>query len=116
MAQSNRGDVDTIVSAFLTYLKKEHKDKLLPEITKQLSKVVGGDLQNGEVVSSVPVAAAQIENLAEKMSKKFGKIVTLTNVVDPSILGGVIIRFGDIVIDESVKSKLDAVHEEVYGS
>lgn len=116
MANQNPGEVDTIVSAFTTYLKKEHKDKLLPAIVKELSKVVAGDLQKGEIVSSVPVSLSQIKMLEEKMSKKFGKTVTLTNTIDESILGGVIIRFGDVVIDESVKSKLAKVTEEIYGS
>lgn len=116
MAHTNHGEVDTIVSAFLSYLKKEHKDKLLPDIVKQLGTIVSGDLQKGEVVTSVPMTAAQLKIMEEKMSKKFGKIVTLTNTIDESILGGVIIRFGDIVIDESVKSKLDTITEEIYGS
>ena len=116
MASSQQGEVDTIVSAFTSYLKKEHKDKLLPAIVKELLKVVAGDLQKGEIVSSVPVSAVQIKTLEEKMSKKFGKTVVFVNRVDPAILGGVIIRFGDIIIDESVKSKLDKVTEEIYGS
>ncbi len=112
----NTEEVDTIVSAFTDYLKKQNKLDLLPEISKRLSMLVRGELAQGTIVSAVPVTADQIRKIEERLTRKFGNKIELVNVVNPAIIGGIIVQFGDVVIDESVKSKLNAIEEKLYGS
>jgi len=58
------------------------------------------------VVSATPLDEAQQTKIAEALKKRFGCDVSLTYAVDESLIGGVVIRAGDLVIDGSVRSKL----------
>jgi F-type H+-transporting ATPase subunit delta len=109
-------EVDTIVSAFLTYLSNNHKETLLPEIVGRLKKFAEGEVYKGEVVSAVVLDKNQVEKLEGILSGKFKTTIELINRVDPSIIGGIVIMFGDVVIDESIRSKLTSLQQELYGS
>ena len=60
-----------------------------------------------EVVSAIALNDAQSEALATKLSGVTGKQVILVNKVDPSILGGIKLRYMGIQRDGSVKTRLD---------
>jgi F-type H+-transporting ATPase subunit delta len=65
-------------------------------------------------VQAVLTSASEIDesvknNISDKLSKLLGKTVSLTSVVDPEILGGIVVRVGDTVYDGSVVSQLAQV-------
>ena len=62
-----------------------------------------------EVVSAVPVGDSDQSNLADALSKKLNKTIVLENAVDPRILGGLVLRYGDLVVDGSVRTRLESV-------
>lgn len=64
-----------------------------------------------EVRSAIPLDADQQARLAEALSHATSKRVTVKVVVDPSVLGGLVARVGDTVIDGSVRSRLDQMKE-----
>ncbi len=64
-----------------------------------------------EAVSAVALTEAQARTLTERLEEKTGKTVLLSNKVDPSILGGVILRYSDTQLDGSVKTRLDKFEE-----
>ena len=51
------------------------------------------------------------EEIANQLSKKLGKKVKLDSVIDPSIVGGVVVRVGDTVYDNSVVGQLQQVRQ-----
>lgn len=59
-----------------------------------------------ELVSARPLSADDEKAISDKLSKKYNAKIQLTRTIDPSIMGGVIIRIGDEVIDGSVKTNL----------
>lgn len=65
------------------------------------------------VTTCIPLSDSMREKLKAKLSAKFGKTVVMNEKVDKSILGGVIVQYGDIQIDSSIKSKLASVHNEL---
>jgi F-type H+-transporting ATPase subunit delta len=67
----------------------------------------------GEVRSAIALSADQQARLAEAVSKKLGKPVALTFIVDPSVMGGVVTTVGDTVIDGSVKRRLDLMKDAI---
>ena len=67
----------------------------------------------GTVISAIPLTGEKVKELEEKLSKKYNKNVTLENKVDKSILGGVLIRLGNIQIDGSVKTRLDNIKDQL---
>lgn len=68
-----------------------------------------------QVVSAYAVNATQKRSIAEALKNKFGREVTITTKTDKSLLGGVIIRAGDIVIDGSVKTQLEKITHSLLG-
>ncbi len=59
-----------------------------------------------EVISAVKLNKAQQDNIAKALSKRLGREVTLECSIDETIVGGAVIRAGDVVIDGSVTGKL----------
>jgi F-type H+-transporting ATPase subunit delta len=66
-----------------------------------------------EVRSAMPLDEEQQRRLAEALGKATGKRVSVKVIVDPSVLGGLIARVGDTVIDGSVRHRLDQLKESV---
>lgn len=62
--------------------------------------------QNVSVVSAYELSAAEKETLKKALAKKLGKEIALQSEVDKTLIGGVVIRAGDLVIDNSVRGKL----------
>ena len=59
------------------------------------------------VTSAYPLSDDETRVLSETMTSKLDRSVTLTSETDPSLLGGAIIRADDLVIDGSVRGRLD---------
>ena len=64
-----------------------------------------------EIRSSAPLDEANLTSLQTALQRHTGKTVVLTTEVDPDLLGGVVARIGDIMIDGSLKTKLQRVKE-----
>lgn len=62
-----------------------------------------------QVTSAYAVNATQKKSIAAALKEKLGREVTIKTNTDKSLLGGVIIRAGDIVIDGSVKTQLEKI-------
>lgn len=80
-------------------------DRLVERAAEERDEVVA------EVRTSIPLEADQRQRLADALSRKTGKKVSLKVIVDPSVLGGVIAQVGDTVIDGSVRSRLEKMKE-----
>ena len=64
-----------------------------------------------EVRSAVALSGDQQQRLAQALRRATGKDVTVKVIVDPSLLGGVVTRIGDEVIDGSVRSRINQLRE-----
>ena len=60
-----------------------------------------------EVVSAVPLSEGQKDALAQKLAKKTGKSIRLSNTVDPSVLGGLLIRYSGVQVDGTLSVRLE---------
>ena len=101
-------DISGQEQALLGMLRENGKLQLLPEISSlfnELRASAEGTIE-ASVVSAFTLDEAQISNLAKMLKKELDRDVKITTSVDPSIIGGVIIRAGDTVIDGSVAGSL----------
>jgi F-type H+-transporting ATPase subunit delta len=67
------------------------------------------------VTSAVALSAAQERRLTEVLGRIYGRAIGLQVVVDPDILGGLVIRVGDEVIDGSIAHRLEAAGRRLAG-
>ncbi len=94
---------------FIRVLAANRRLALLPEIST-LYEIKRRDAEGSvqaELVSAYPATEAQQADIIASLQKRLGLDVTLTCSTDASLLGGAIIRAGDLVIDGSVRGKLD---------
>lgn len=64
---------------------------------------------SAEVTSAAPLSRDQVATLAASLKGKIGKDVTLEEHVDPSLIGGLVVKVGSQMIDSSLKTKLTAM-------
>ena len=99
---------------FVHLLLENRRLSLMPEIVLQFEalKAEAEARLEATVVSAFPLEADQIKTLGNALKRKFGRDVNLTAQVDKTLLGGVVIRAGDLVIDGSLRGRLAelAVH------
>ena len=87
----------------------------LPQIVDRFVALAASErrMEVAEVRSAVPLTADQIERLRDALSNATNKDVEVKVVVDPSVLGGVVARVGDVVIDGSVRHRLEQLKEQI---
>jgi len=66
-----------------------------------------------EVRSAVPLSASQSERLSAALTAMKGRAVELNVIVDPAVIGGIVVQIGDEVIDGSIASRLDQARRTV---
>jgi F-type H+-transporting ATPase subunit delta len=88
---------------------------ILPGITDQYQELLDAQqgIERAEAVSAIPLDDDEQRRVTEMLSAMSGSDVRLTTVVDSEILGGMIIRIGDRVMDGSTRSRLQAMRREL---
>lgn len=92
----------------LVVLAENSRFPLLVEISAQFELLKADHEKSADVIvkSAFPLSDAQQKMLSDKLAKKLDRDVTLTVEIDTALIGGVIIKAGDLVIDDSVRGKL----------
>ncbi|HEY4397149.1 MAG TPA: ATP synthase F1 subunit delta [Acidimicrobiia bacterium] len=87
----------------------------LPAIVERFLELSAAQRQHevAEVRAAVPLDDRLRDRLAQALSHATGKQVEVKVVVDPNVLGGVVARVGDTVIDGSVRHRLDQLKERL---
>ena len=88
---------------------------ILPEIADQYQELLDSHqgIERAEVVSAVPLSDEQHHRAVDVLQGLSGQEVRLSTRVDPALLGGMIMRIGDRVVDGSTRSKLKAMRGEL---
>lgn len=68
------------------------------------------------VVSARPLAAGEVESLKKALQAKLGREPRLDATVDPSLLGGLVVKVGSRMIDSSLRTKLGALRAALRGA
>ncbi len=94
---------------FLQMLAENRRLVLLPEIATMFEtlRAEAEHTADVQVTSAVVLSDAQRQRLAAALNKRLKREVRLHCDVDPTLIGGAIIRAGDMVIDGSLKAQLD---------
>ena len=73
-------------------------------------------IAHAEVTTAVPLSADQLQAISTRLTGQMGKDVRTTGRVDPEILGGVIVKVGDKLVDGSVRTRLKRLRRELEGA
>jgi len=106
-------DLDEQGKNLIQLLSENDRLSLLPEVSAQFEQLKA-DLQKTvevAVTSAYELDEQQQQKLTQALSTKLGQDVSLTTEIDKSIIGGVIIRTDDLVIDGSLRGRLAKLAE-----
>jgi F-type H+-transporting ATPase subunit delta len=101
--------LDAGMQNFVRVLAENRRLLLLPEIAvhyEELRAAVENTL-DVEVISAVTLSDAQADKLKQALSTRLKRTVRMQNSVDSTLLGGAVVRAGDLVIDGSLKGRLE---------
>lgn len=100
---------------FVRLLVDNDRLGVLPEIAQLYEKLKAESERKTEAVVRTPyeLDAEQTRRLAEVLKARLGRDVTIVSEIDPSLIGGLHIRAGDLVIDGSVSGKLQKLAHEL---
>ena len=107
--------LDAGMQNFVRVLAENHRLLLLPEIAahyEQFRAAVENTV-DVEVTSAVPLNEAQAQRLKQALSTRLKCQVHMRTGVDSTLLGGAVLRAGDLVIDGSLKGRLERLATEL---
>ena len=124
MGAAEKGDVLIDICAdklsntqqnFVKALAEHSRLVLMPEIVVlfEALKAEAESTVEATATSAYPLSDAQVQSMTEALKKKLGCEVKLTTDVDAALIGGVIIRAGDLVIDGSTQAKIGSLTQAV---
>lgn len=96
-------------------LLRRGKFKLAPQIVDHYRHMLNDyrGIATAEVTSAVALNNSELESIASRLSAMTGKRVIVKPVVDPSIIGGIVARIDDQLIDASVRGRLEALKKRL---
>ena len=65
------------------------------------------------VTSAVGLDSSTVESLGERIGKQIDRQVEITSDVDPDILGGIVLRVGNVILDASIRNRLEQLRKQV---
>ncbi len=85
--------------------------RALPEVAHQFDiyRAEAEGKVDAEVISAFALTSEQERAITEMLKSKLGRDVSITTSTDESLIGGVVIRAGDTIIDGSMKSQLESL-------
>ncbi len=109
------GKIDNDLKNFLKVLIEKGRISSIKAIEATYKELLNdkNNIIEGYVISAVSMDDEKIKELEKELSKKYNKNVTLTNKVDKSILGGVLVRLGNTEIDGTIKTRLDGLKNQL---
>jgi len=111
-------DAPREVRNFLLALAGESALDQLPAIVKAFERYSQGEARRleGEVISAVQLDDDQRAKIASELRERYGDGLDLRFSVDPSLIGGLIIRIGDQVLDNSLRTRLSTIQRNMLAS
>ena len=110
-------DADVIMTGFLNLLIEKKRVDVLPEIATAVQEMLDREenISHGSVTSAIEFDSGLLEKIQATLEKITGNKVILETQVDPSIIGGIVAKVGDLVLDGSIRTQLNGLKESIKG-
>ena len=111
-------DADERFENFLELLAERHRMPALFRIKREFDALWGDErkLLPVTVTSAVELDEGLAEDIAKRIQEQTGRTVELSSKVDPDVLGGLMVRVGNMVLDDTVRNKLERLRKQVAKS
>jgi len=113
--QAFGGKINPLLLNFLFLLTDRKREAFLGEIAQELTKLIRAEknITVVQVTTAIKLEEKQKESLKAKLLEKTGKEkIELEAKIDPSIIGGIILRIGNTLIDDSIAKHLNVLRRK----
>ena len=103
---------------FIQLLADNGRLAALPQVAEQYA-ALRAEVENTvdvTVTSALPLTAEQSDKLAQALTRRLRRTVRLAATVDPSLIGGAVVRAGDFVIDGSLRGRVERLANTMAGA
>ena len=117
LTKTLKGKIGDTLYAFLCILCQRRRFELFPEILEELKGLMDEHFKSKRVhvLTAVPLSDEQTTQLKTELTQKLKSEVVLEVEEKPEILGGLVIRTGDLKEDSSIKDSLARIHKSLSG-
>lgn len=107
----------TVMINFFKLLADKRRVAILPDVAQAYREMVDRDrnLLRGTLVTAGEIDQELSAKVKATMEKITGKQVEFSSQVDPAIIGGMVAKVGDLVLDGSIRSQLTGLKESIKG-
>jgi F-type H+-transporting ATPase subunit delta len=107
--------VDPVVANFLALLIENHRMPVIFRVRREFDTL--WELENQRlpvtVTSAVALDEATVKSIGDAIGRQTGQQVDLTANVDPDVLGGLVVRVGNSILDASIRNRLENLRRSV---
>jgi F-type H+-transporting ATPase subunit delta len=100
---------------FLELLIENHRMPVIFRVRREYERLWEQEnkLLAVEITSAIELDSATTEHLGKRIGERAGRKVTLTARVNPDILGGIVLRVGNSILDASIRNRLEQLRRHV---
>ena len=113
-----RNNVSPLVFNLLGVMNQHGRLGMIPQVSEAYDDLLDQQLGKVEVdlIVTQKLAGNDLENAKQKITKALGRDAVIHQYVDESILGGMVIRVGDKLIDASVRNQLETMRQQLLAA
>jgi F-type H+-transporting ATPase subunit delta len=106
---------DEILMNFLGLLIEKHRMPVIFRIRQQYERLWEEENRTlpVEITSAIELDEATTESLGKAIGERTGRKIMLASRVDPDILGGIVVRVGNSILDASIRNRLEQLRKHV---
>ena len=108
-------DADPIVVNFLELLVENRRMPVIFRVRRAFDRLWEEEnkLLPVQITSAVELDSDVVERIGEEIGRQTGRRVELTAEVDPDVLGGIVLRVGNSILDASIRNRLEQLRKQV---
>ena len=107
--------MDPIVRNFLGLLIEKHRMPVLFRLRQRFEAMWQEEnrVLPVQITSAIPLDEATVRSIGDRIGERTGRRIQLTADVDPDVLGGLVLRVGNSVLDASIRNRLETLRRSV---
>ncbi len=106
---------DETLTNFLEVLLENHRMPVIFRVRREVDRLwqEANQLLPVEITSAVALDDNVATRIGDEIGRQTGRRVQLTSTVDPDVIGGVVLRVGNSILDASIRTRLEALRKQV---
>ena len=108
-------DADPTVRNFLELLVENHRMPAIFRVRRELDRLwqATHQLLPVQITSAVELDEGVVKRIGDEIGRQTGRTVELTATVDPEVIGGIVLRVGNSILDASIRTRLERLRKQV---